>query len=85
VERNKVSGLVWISEEATVISAHREVGPTRTQVSVGDVLYVLSSTPGEGGLYRIVKPRYGNTAKLVPIKNATVAGVSGGRVYGASV
>jgi hypothetical protein len=55
LERNKGKA-VWLNAEAVVISAHAEAQPTRHYVRSGDLVRVESTTPGEGGWYRITKP-----------------------------
>jgi hypothetical protein len=51
---------VWITAEATVISAYREPLVKRVKVQSGDFVWFDSATPGEGGWYQVALPgRYG--------------------------
>lgn len=66
LERNDGKA-VWISAEATVISAYYERPKPRQDVASGDLIWFDSAAPGEGGWYRLTLPghRYGDHCQLV--------------------
>jgi hypothetical protein len=72
-ERNKAStdaGVAWIHADATVISNTARLSPARTVVSIGQLVYLRSATPGEGGFYRILRShpaRGGDNCRLVRV------------------
>ena len=68
VSHNRHNGVVWLDAVPVVIAATRTPQPAPVAVEVGEVVYVESATPGEGGYYRIEAPRGidGDSCRFLP-------------------